>query len=86
MADGSSLPPEIETAVAASVCFSDDGRVLCGITPASRRELIARAAYYLAEKRHFESGCEMQDWIEAEAEVDRVLQQTVAAHFSGGAG
>jgi DUF2934 family protein len=36
-----------------------------------RRERIAIAAYYRAEKREFKSGEEEQDWLEAEATVDK---------------
>ena len=35
------------------------------------RERIAVAAYYRAEKRGFKSGGEAQDWLEAEATIDR---------------
>ena len=34
-----------------------------------REMMIARAAYFRAEKRGFAPGNELQDWIEAEAEV-----------------
>lgn len=33
------------------------------------RKLIAEAAYYRAKERGFSPGYELQDWIEAEAEV-----------------
>jgi len=36
-----------------------------------RRERIAIAAYYRAEKREFKSGGEDQDWLEAEATMDK---------------
>ncbi len=36
-----------------------------------RRERIAIVAYYSAEKRGFKSGEEDQDWLEAEATMDR---------------
>ena len=36
-----------------------------------RRDRIAVAAYYRSEKRGFESGGENQDWLEAEAIVDK---------------
>ena len=35
-----------------------------------RRLRIATAAYYLAERRGFNSSDEIQDWLEAEAEID----------------
>ena len=37
----------------------------------ARTERIAVAAYYRAEKRGFESGSAAQDWLEAEAIIDR---------------
>jgi hypothetical protein len=38
-----------------------------------RRALIARAAYYRAEKRGFAPGGETHDWLQAEHEVDLLL-------------
>jgi DUF2934 family protein len=38
----------------------------------SRQALIATAAYYRAEKRGFQPGHELQDWLAAEREIDRV--------------
>jgi hypothetical protein len=38
-----------------------------------RRELIAVTAYYLAEKRRFEAGHDLEDWIAAEAIVSADL-------------
>lgn len=37
---------------------------------AAREAAIAREAYYLAERRGFEPGYELDDWLAAEAEVD----------------
>jgi hypothetical protein len=39
------------------------------LTDEQRRELIATAAYYLAEKRNFEPGHEAEDWMEAESQI-----------------
>ncbi len=36
-----------------------------------RKERISVAAYYKAEKRGFKNGDETQDWLEAEATIDR---------------
>src|SRR5205814_8031443 len=33
------------------------------------RQRIAEAAYYRAEKRGFQPGCEIEDWVKAEAEI-----------------
>lgn len=38
-----------------------------------RNRLVARAAYFRAEKRGFAPGYELQDWVEAEAEVRRLI-------------
>ncbi|HEY5293259.1 MAG TPA: DUF2934 domain-containing protein [Burkholderiales bacterium] len=42
------------------------------ISAQERQMLIARAAYFRAEKRGFAPGGELQDWVEAEAEVLRL--------------
>lgn len=39
-----------------------------------RQSLIAKAAYYRAERRHFEPGHELEDWLAAESEVDRSIR------------
>lgn len=39
------------------------------LNPQERERLIAQAAYFRAEKRGFAPGYELQDWVEAEAEV-----------------
>lgn len=38
-----------------------------------RHGMIATAAYYRAERRAFNGGCETEDWLEAEAEIDAML-------------
>ncbi len=43
------------------------------LTPEEREQLIAKAAYYRAENRGFLPGNELIDWLEAEAEIDRLL-------------
>ncbi|MFH1045261.1 MAG: DUF2934 domain-containing protein [Pseudomonadota bacterium] len=43
------------------------------ISAEEREKLVARAAYFRAEKRGFAPGCELQDWVEAEAEVLRLI-------------
>ena len=46
--------------------------------PQVRRQMIACAAYCRAEQRGFAGGAESQlhDWLEAEAEIDRMLAGT----------
>ncbi|MGV8933935.1 MAG: DUF2934 domain-containing protein [Gallionellaceae bacterium] len=43
------------------------------VTPEQRYQMIATAAYFLAESRGFAGGYEMQDWISAEAATDAKL-------------
>jgi len=38
-----------------------------------RHQMICEAAYLRAEKRHFENGDAVQDWLDAEREVDLKL-------------
>jgi hypothetical protein len=44
-----------------------------------RRHMIEEAAYFRAERRSFSAGDPVADWLEAEAEIDRMLQQQPAA-------
>ena len=41
-------------------------------------QLIAEAAYFKAKARGFEPGGEVQDWIEAEAEVRQRIEKRVS--------
>ena len=43
------------------------------ISPEELRQLISEAAYYRAKQRGFAPGHEVEDWIQAEAEVMRRL-------------
>jgi hypothetical protein len=45
----------------------------------ARRQLVAAEAYFLAERRGFEAGHELEDWITAEELVESRLQQTQVA-------
>ncbi len=38
-----------------------------------RQQLIATAAYYRSVRRGFDGGYEVQDWLEAEAEIDGLI-------------
>jgi hypothetical protein len=45
-----------------------------------RHEMVAEAAYYLAEKRGFEPGKELDDWHEAESRIDQYVTGSDVAH------
>ena len=46
---------------------------LIEITPEERWRMIAVSAYHKSEKRDFAPGREVDDWLEAESEVDQLL-------------
>ena len=41
-----------------------------------RYQLISKAAYFHAEQRSFAPGHELEDWLQAEAEIEMKLSQT----------
>ncbi|MHB1592114.1 MAG: DUF2934 domain-containing protein, partial [Sulfuricella sp.] len=43
----------------------------------TRHEMIAVAAYYLAEKRGFAGHDTLQDWVKAEGEIDAMLHYRI---------
>lgn len=45
---------------------------------AERREMIETAAYFLAQKRGFEPGHELEDWFAAETEIAHAQQLETA--------
>ncbi|WP_082805910.1 DUF2934 domain-containing protein [Marichromatium gracile] len=46
---------------------------VAGAGAARRRQMIAEAAYYLAERRGFEPGGAERDWLAAERTIDALL-------------
>ncbi len=48
-------------------------------TPAEREEMVAVAAYYLAERRNFAPGGEEADWLLAERQIECLLARARAA-------
>ncbi len=44
-----------------------------GVSAEERSRLIAESAYFKAEQRGFAEGSALEDWIEAEAEIDALL-------------
>lgn len=41
----------------------------------TRRQMIAQAAYFRAERRGFSEGGEFDDWLEAERDITRALKE-----------
>lgn len=44
------------------------------IAPERRRVMVAEAAYFFAERRGFEPGYELDDWLAAEGQIDAALR------------
>jgi hypothetical protein len=43
------------------------------MTPEERHRVVAEAAYFIAERRGFAGGSPIEDWLQAEADIDRML-------------
>jgi Protein of unknown function (DUF2934) len=65
------VPAPAVVSAAASALRSDSETE---VAPDERSRMIAEAAYYAAERRGFEPGYELEDWLAAEAEVARDLK------------
>lgn len=46
------------------------------ISPRERYEMIATMAYYRAEQRNFEPGHDVEDWLDCENIIDRMLEKS----------
>lgn len=45
-----------------------------GITAEERHRQISEAAYYRAMRRGFHGGSDLEDWLESEAEIDKLIR------------
>lgn len=45
------------------------------VDPGQRRHYVEVAAYFIAEQRGFLGGCEIEDWVLAENEIERMLRE-----------
>jgi hypothetical protein len=61
-----------------------DGSMEAEPVSAGKRQLmIAEAAYYISQHRGFGAGCEMDDWLLAEKQIDTALSGEAAAAQAG---
>jgi hypothetical protein len=72
-------PAELSDNAAMVVLESTTMTASTSVDPDVRRQLVAAEAYFRAERRGFAAGNELEDWVAAEAAVDRRLQPTQAA-------
>jgi Protein of unknown function (DUF2934) len=49
-----------------------------GVDPELRYEMVATAAYYIAEQRGFAPGHELEDWYRAQAAIDKELPRMLS--------
>jgi 4-alpha-glucanotransferase len=54
------------------------------LSPQERREMVAVAAYYLAEQRGFAPGKDVEDWVRAEQYIDDMVRGLARAGISHG--
>jgi Protein of unknown function (DUF2934) len=74
-------PPELADSAVIGILKSAQSltAVTTTIDPEVRRQLVAAEAYFLAERRGFAAGHELEDWIAAEAAVDLRCHKMQAA-------
>lgn len=75
------LPPRAVTEDAIIESFERGEHLAEGVTQIDRElrhEMIATAAYFIAEQRGFVPGHEMEDWYLAEAAIDKQLPRFLA--------
>jgi len=63
-------PPGQNEATTSGAQLEAPTKSLPAIPPLERHLRIAQAAYYIAERRGFAPGNELEDWLQAEAEVE----------------
>ncbi len=63
---------ESDTARAAATAASP---ILMGVSSDEKRQLIAEAAYFRAKRRNFTPGYELEDWLDAETEIEMMLSK-----------
>jgi hypothetical protein len=61
------------TAAKPAASRSSKAKSIKNVTPEQRYRMICDAAYFRAEKRNFAPENEVQDWLDAEAEINRLL-------------
>jgi CHASE3 domain sensor protein len=75
MSEVKSKPVAKSSIATESKLETSTGEKMLSITPEERYRMIAEAAYFHAERRGFISGDTARDWLDAEAEIDRILQK-----------
>jgi hypothetical protein len=61
----------------AAATVAEQPNVVPVLTPDQRRYYVEVAAYYIAERRGFHGSSQMDDWVQAEEEIDRLVREGV---------
>lgn len=64
---------QVATTTESGADISGGSAVAENIGPERRRQMIAEAAYFRAQRRGFAPGAEVEDWLESEAEIEELL-------------
>lgn len=65
--------PKAKAATAAKKPAATKAKAKKSVTPEQRYLMICEAAFYKAERRGFSPENEIQDWLDAEAEISKML-------------
>jgi hypothetical protein len=68
-------PGNEETAMTHAQTQTHKAAAPAAISPEERYDRVAQAAYLRAEHRGFLAGWELQDWLDAEGEIDKLVTQ-----------
>jgi hypothetical protein len=72
---GAPAAPKAAAARKKAAALSSGGNAV-QLTPEERQRYVAEAAYFIAERRGFAAGGDVEDWLQAEAEIDQMLAGT----------
>lgn len=62
---------------AAQTAAHEPSNAIPVLTPDQRRYYVEVAAFYIAERRGFHGSSQMDDWVQAEAEIDRLVREGI---------
>ena len=76
-AEKTTVPKVVKPKAAPKTAPKTAAKKVPELSPDQRRYYVEVAAYYMAERRGFQGGDPASDWLAAEAEIDRLLQEGV---------
>jgi hypothetical protein len=58
-----------------SLATSSESKIETNLSEEQRRQYVEVAAYYIAEHSGSNGGCDLDNWLTAEAEIDRLMAE-----------